>query len=53
MSTLNSIQLRAVVLATLFSGVNNYTIAASNNDAQRLGGGSNFMSTDRWANFSY
>ena len=32
---------------------NNYVIAASNNDAQRLGGGTAFASTDPWANFSF
>jgi hypothetical protein len=32
---------------------NNYIIAAGNNDAVRLGGGTNFTSTDPWANFSF
>jgi len=32
---------------------NNYIIAAGNNDAQRLGGGTAFSSTDPWANFSF
>jgi hypothetical protein len=35
------------------SGVNNYVIAASNNDAERMAGSTGFTSTDPWANFSY
>jgi len=35
------------------NSVNNYIIAAGNNDAERLGGGTAFTSTDPWANFSF
>ena len=35
------------------SGGLNYVIAAGNNDAERLGGGTAFTSTDPWANFSF
>jgi len=35
------------------NSINNYIIAAGNNDAERLGGGTAFTSTDPWANFSF
>jgi parallel beta-helix repeat protein len=35
------------------SGANNYSIVASNSNAQVLTPGANFVSTDPWANFSY
>lgn len=34
-------------------GASNYSIAAGNRDAQRLSGGTSFVSTDPWANFAY
>jgi hypothetical protein len=35
------------------SGGLNYVIAAGNNDAERIGGGSGFVGSDPWANFSF
>jgi len=35
------------------NSVNNYITAAGNNDAEQVGGGTAFTSTDPWANFSY
>jgi hypothetical protein len=35
------------------NSVNNYIIVAGNNDAERIGGGSGFVGTDPWANFSF